>query len=629
MKKTLTKLWMGITLSTSIITFAQTGNVGVNTTTPGSTLDVRGSFAAQYTAVTAAAYAMSATDFFVAYNGTADAAFTLPAAMSGTGNFKGRMYTVKNNTSFTVTVSPAGAETINGNTSVSIGAGQSAQFVNTGLTGAAVTWELVSGSGSSLVNTGDYIMAKPTVIQSNVGVGTDIQFGTTLASKNITNSAGVFTLKAGKTYQLSCQLHGYNFSVATTSIFYTWVNALTNVQIPSTVSGLIHSLGNYTSTTIGGQPEASGIYTPSTDVTVKVRITNSNQPTATFSLYDNAGFVKITQIDPGSNGNGSGSGNLNTASNGLTAVSDEIKLGGNLGETTTISNNGNTLSIAGSASTTTFTPTGNVGINSSVPGSTFDVKGSFAVQYNDVTAAAYALSATDVFVSYSGAADGTFTLPAAISGAGNFKGRLYKIKNNSSFNLTVNPAGSETINGNTSITIGAGQSAEFVSTGLAGATSTWVVLNGSGSSTAGAGDYILALPSAGQTAVGTGSDLQFGTIANKNITNTAGVFTLKAGKTYMLSCQLHGYDFTVVPNGYITYQWVNALTNAVIPTTVQGILDSIGSYTSTTIGGQPETRGFITPTADMTVKVRIIGGSSNLTIHPTLGSVMITQIGNN
>ena len=97
---------------------ASAQSVGVNMDKPGSTLDVNGSLAAKYTAVTAATYAMTSADFHISYNGTANATFTLPAAIAGEGNFKGRMYTIKNNTAFTITVNPAASETINGNASM-------------------------------------------------------------------------------------------------------------------------------------------------------------------------------------------------------------------------------------------------------------------------------------------------------------------------------------------------------------------------------------------------------------------------------------------------------------------------------------------------------------------------------
>ncbi|WP_027381697.1 hypothetical protein [Chryseobacterium daeguense] len=127
---------------------AQSGNIGVNTPAPGSTLDINGSLAAQYKAVSASTYTMVSSDFYVAYTGTANSVFTLPTSIAGTGNFKGRMYTVKNNSAFTVTINAVTPETINGNAGITLPAGQSVELISTGLTGAASTWEL-SGFRSS------------------------------------------------------------------------------------------------------------------------------------------------------------------------------------------------------------------------------------------------------------------------------------------------------------------------------------------------------------------------------------------------------------------------------------------------------------------------------------------------
>ncbi|MEY8758944.1 tail fiber domain-containing protein [Chryseobacterium tongliaoense] len=147
---------------------ASAQSVGVNTDKPGSTLDINGSLAAKYTAVTSATYAMTSSDFHISYNGTANATFTLPAAISGAGNFKGRMYHIKNNTAFTITVNPATSETINGNASITVAPNQSLQLISTGLTGAASTWE-VSGNNSLM-----------TASNGLTAVANDVRLGGTL-----------------------------------------------------------------------------------------------------------------------------------------------------------------------------------------------------------------------------------------------------------------------------------------------------------------------------------------------------------------------------------------------------------------------------------------------------------------
>ncbi|WP_223559721.1 hypothetical protein [Chryseobacterium lathyri] len=339
MLKKITKLGQIVGLVTSSVIFAQSGNVGINTPNPGSTMDVNGSIAAHYLAVTAAVYNLNSSDFHVSYNGTANAVFNLPAAISGVGNFKGRMYTVKNNTNFTITVNSAAPETINGSASITVPANQSAQLINTGLTGANSTWEVVSMGSSS---TGDYIIVKPNAAQS-VSTGSDVTFGSVIASNNITYSAGVFNLKAGKTYVLRCQLHATDFSLAGGFFVYEWVDASNNSVLPSSTTGVVDAINNYPATTIGGQPEAYAIYRPTVDTSVKVRLGGAG----TAQLNPGIGFMSITELEGGS---GSGTTIINnniTASNGLSMSGTDVKLGGTLSQPTNIATAGNNLSVNG------------------------------------------------------------------------------------------------------------------------------------------------------------------------------------------------------------------------------------------------------------------------------------------
>jgi len=118
----------------------------------------------------------------------------------------------------------------------------------------------------------------------------------------------------------------------------------------------------------------------------------------------------------------------------------------------------------------------NVGINTSTPGSTLHIEGSFAAKYNSISSSSYTLLSTDHFVQYSGNSNGTFTLPAAIVGTGNFKGREYVIKNYSSYSLTVAANGSELIDGSSSVTVVAFGFLHIISNGSSGSTTTWNVI---------------------------------------------------------------------------------------------------------------------------------------------------------
>lgn len=141
-------------LLSCVTIFAQTGNTGIGTSTPGSKLTVNGSFAATYTNVTASG-AVGANDYYLAYSAGTNGTLTLPAAISGAGNYLGRMYHFKNTGTATLTVAANGAEQIDnqsgaGVPSVAVPPGYYAFFISKGTT-SGTTWELVLLSSSNSV----------------------------------------------------------------------------------------------------------------------------------------------------------------------------------------------------------------------------------------------------------------------------------------------------------------------------------------------------------------------------------------------------------------------------------------------------------------------------------------------
>jgi len=360
MKEIFTKLSIVTTLIITNTAFAQTGSVGVNTPVPGSTLDVRGSVAAQYNATTSTSYNMSATDFHVAYNGSANATFNLPPAQTGSSNFKGRLYTIKNNTAFKITTVAAGAETIGGVTSVDIPAGNSLQLINTGLTGSAATWEIVSNTNTSVNGCAPgYHFAK---LSSNnsAGMGSVIPFNTSVASNNIAidTSTSRFTLLAGNTYDLEAVISN-DFANATGGGIYAWYNAANGLQL---TSGIISETLPVTSSTHrSNQQIARVLITPSVDTQVQVRCINCVGGATVNSAQS---YVMIKQLNACNSGSGGGS---LTASNGLTATGSDVKLGGTLNQATDIATAGNNLNVTGMGKVmvgTNTVPTG--GTNSKV-----------------------------------------------------------------------------------------------------------------------------------------------------------------------------------------------------------------------------------------------------------------------
>lgn len=85
----------------SAIFFAVIANaqVGINTSTPSSTLEVNGSFEGNYTSISGN-YTLAKTDYQVSFTGTSDAVLTFPAKSTADGtvnDFRGRKYYIKNN----------------------------------------------------------------------------------------------------------------------------------------------------------------------------------------------------------------------------------------------------------------------------------------------------------------------------------------------------------------------------------------------------------------------------------------------------------------------------------------------------------------------------------------------------
>lgn len=168
---------------------AQTGNVGIGTTTPGSKLTVNGSFATSYRAEAGTTGTIGANDYYVAWNGPANGTLTLPAAISGAGNFKGRLYFVKNtSTAFNLTLAANGSEQIDGATSISIPPGYAVNLVNTGATSGA-TWQVVLFSSASIpqFRTSSVISSSGSITLTGIDATPRLMPGMTL---NVNNPTG-------------------------------------------------------------------------------------------------------------------------------------------------------------------------------------------------------------------------------------------------------------------------------------------------------------------------------------------------------------------------------------------------------------------------------------------------------
>ena len=140
--------------------------------------------------------------------------------------------------------------------------------------------------------------------------------------------------------------------------------------------------------------------------------------------------------------------------------------------------------------------------------------------------------------------------------------------------------------------------------------------------------YISAGRTSDQSGIGANTDLIWNqTVANNTVSlNTStGVFQLTAGVTYNLTANPQWNNWSVA-TGYVSYQWVDATTNAA--------LDSSGVTNGTAVGpSSPQSYNQVTsliytPSTNQTVKVRVIGGGT-ATMTGGYGSwVTITQINN-
>jgi hypothetical protein len=123
----------------AIVTNAQ---VGIGTTTPNSTLDVQGSLAAKTTISTSATNTLGSEYIFI-YTGGSAATATLPDATT----IIGRMYTIKNSSSFALTINTTLSQQIDGSTSYALNSQyQTATLVSTGTAWNIIGYGMPEGS---------------------------------------------------------------------------------------------------------------------------------------------------------------------------------------------------------------------------------------------------------------------------------------------------------------------------------------------------------------------------------------------------------------------------------------------------------------------------------------------------
>jgi hypothetical protein len=157
----------------------------------------------------------------------------------------------------------------------------------------------VQATATGTLNT-DYIQVEKSSDQSFLSSGSDINFQViTATNSGIPHSAGVFTLKAGKTYLLEATLCVNTFTSTSAYIWYSWVDATNNAQLDTsnggaTSTGASGIVTPSTWTSNDGYTSAARlIYTPSTNQTVKLRATDGSGTCKVLTIGTRA---TITQI---------------------------------------------------------------------------------------------------------------------------------------------------------------------------------------------------------------------------------------------------------------------------------------------------------------------------------------------
>jgi hypothetical protein len=142
----------------------------------------------------------------------------------------------------------------------------------------------------------------------------------------LNTTTGVFTLTANKTYRLFGSVGFVNFSSATGWFVYQWVDATTNTALDTTgiSDGVAEALNRDVSEF--NATSANLIYTPSTNQTIKLRITDGN---GTVSIRSGIGTkATIEQINPTVTVNDGSSGSSGTSgSNGSSGTSGFVNAG--------------------------------------------------------------------------------------------------------------------------------------------------------------------------------------------------------------------------------------------------------------------------------------------------------------
>lgn len=205
---------------------------------------------------------------------------------------------------------------------------------------ANTTWTRNTGTSGYLV---DYAQATHTTSTNNIANGSDIIFDTVRGTSGISYNPGngIFTLIGGKTYELYASPEFISFSDTNNGyLLYEWVDATNNTTLVNSgaVCGIAIPIMRQTNET--ASPFLKLMYTPTTNQTVKLRVTGA---TGSATLRGGAGsYVRIIQIGGTAlTGNITIGGNAvsTSSSTGAVVVTGGLGVSGNLNVGGTLSAN--------------------------------------------------------------------------------------------------------------------------------------------------------------------------------------------------------------------------------------------------------------------------------------------------
>jgi len=426
--KHFTTLLLGCFLS--LASFSQ---VGIGTTSPNSTLDIRGSLAAATRSFTGAT-AIVTSDHTLIFTGTSAATATLPDASTCAG----REYCLKN-FSTTIPVPVLTVATVSSQTIDKAGSWlldqtyESVTLISDGSNWAVADQVTPSGSGNSWVQGGNNV----TSMQS---IGTTTNYSLPFLTNNaermrITNTG--------------------NVGIGSTS-FSSSPEALLVYQNSSTSFNVIGgkgSLNNYLQLNIQNQ---SGGNAASSDLVATAN--NGNETTNYVDLGINSSGYNQSGI--------LGGHNLCY----LFGAGNDFAIGNSVSGQNLI------FFVDGTATTNErmrIATGGNVGIGSTAPASTLQVGGSFAAAITVKTASYTATAGDHTILCNNTAGAITLSLPTATDCAG----RMYVIKKISGAGNNVIVAGyngTETVDGSTTYTI----TSQYTAVVLQSDGANWYILSG-------------------------------------------------------------------------------------------------------------------------------------------------------